>query len=203
MFTSRAEYRLMLREDNADARLTPKARELGLVDEARRRSFEAKQEAVARERERLCNVWVRPQAPAALEAERLWSQPIAREYSMMDLLRRPEVGYQSLVELPGLGPGVADPAVAQQVEIQAKYAGYIARQHAEVRRNRRQEETALPADLDYAQVRGLSTEVREKLVAVRPTTLGQAARIPGVTPAAISLLLVHLKKRGHELRQSA
>jgi tRNA uridine 5-carboxymethylaminomethyl modification enzyme len=199
MFTSRAEYRLLLREDNADLRLTSKGRELGVVDDERWQAFERKQEAIASEQERLRDVWVRPETPAAIAAERLWNQPMTREYALSDLLRRPEVTYQALMRLPGAGPGVTDPQIAQQVEIQAKYAGYIEKQSAEVEKSRRHEELVLPQNLDYRNVPGLSAEVREKLIQVRPATLGQAARIPGVTPAAVSLLLVHLKKRGHEL----
>jgi tRNA uridine 5-carboxymethylaminomethyl modification enzyme len=202
MFTSRAEYRLLLREDNADLRLTPAGRALRLVDDARWRAFEQKQESLEQEQRRLSDVWLRPETPAAIEAERLWGQPIGRDYSLMDMLRRPEVSYAALMGLPGAGPGVADAAVAQQAEIQAKYAGYIERQSAEVERSRRQEELSMPVDLDYRKVAGLSAEVREKLLAVRPATLGQAGRIPGVTPAAVSLLLVHLKKRPHERRSA-
>ncbi len=194
MFTSRAEYRLLLREDNADLRLTPVGRALGLVDEVRWATFAAKREAIEREQQRLRDTWVRPGTPAAERAAGLLGQPLAREYRLADLLRRPEVDYAALTTLAG-EPGVTDPAAAEQVEIQAKYAGYIDRQREEIERHRRHETLKLPADLDYAEVRGLSTEVREKLAAHCPETLGQAARIPGITPAAISLLLVHLKKR--------
>jgi tRNA uridine 5-carboxymethylaminomethyl modification enzyme len=203
MFTSRAEYRLLLREDNADLRLTPKGRELGVVDDERWQAFEQKQGLLAREQQRLRDVWVRPETAAAREAERLWGQPIAREYSLQDLLRRPEVSYAALMRLPGTGPGVADAEVAQQLEIQAKYAGYIEKQNAEVEKSRRHEELTLPQGLDYHKIPGLSAEVREKLAKLRPATLGQAARIPGITPAAVSLLLVHLKKRSSELSKSA
>ncbi|GAB4298480.1 tRNA uridine-5-carboxymethylaminomethyl(34) synthesis enzyme MnmG [Sulfurivermis fontis] len=195
MFTSRAEHRLLLREDNADLRLTPIGRELGLVDDGRWAAFEAKREAIAREQQRLNDTWVRPQTVPDAEAERVLGQPITREYRLADLLRRPDVSYASLMTLTAAGEGVTDPAVAEQVEIQAKYAGYIERQQAEIERQRRHEETRLPADLDYREVSGLSAEVRDKLSRQRPDTLGQAARIPGITPAAISLLLVHLKKR--------
>ena len=195
MFTSRAEYRLILREDNADLRLTPIGRELGLVDEARWGAFADKREAIAREQARLHDSWLRPEQLPPGTAEALLGQALAREARLSELLRRPEVGYRSLMDLPGVGPGVGDPQVAEQVEIQAKYAGYIDRQHQEVARHRRHEETALPENLDYAEVRGLSSEVREKLARVRPATLGQAGRIAGVTPAAVSLLIVHLKKR--------
>ena len=193
MFTSRAEYRLLLREDNADLRLTPVGRELGLVDDARWRAFEAKREAIEREQARLRDLWVRP-APDHREAEVL-GQPLGRETRALDLLGRPGVGYRDLMGLPGLGPGVADPQVAEQVEIQARYAGYIDRQRDEIARMRRQEALALPPDFDYGKVRGLSAEVREKLERHRPASLGQAGRIPGVTPAALSLLAIHLKRR--------
>ncbi len=195
MFTSRAEHRLLLREDNADLRLTPIGRELGLVDDVRWEAFEAKRAAIERERQRLNDSWVRPQTVPDDEAVRVFGQPLAREYRLLDLLRRPDVSYDSLMSLTAAGQGVADPVVAEQVEIQAKYAGYIERQQEEIRRHRRQEQAPLPADMDYRAVRGLSAEVCEKLQRHRPTTLGQASRIPGITPAAISLLLVHLKKR--------
>jgi tRNA uridine 5-carboxymethylaminomethyl modification enzyme len=194
MFTSRAEYRLILREDNADLRLSPVGRRLGLVDDARWAAFEAKREALERERERLRGTWVSPQTLAAEAAQAALGQAIGREYSLYELLRRPEVSYADLMRLPGAGPGVGDPRVADQVEVEAKYHGYIERQRGEVARQRRHEELELPAELDYAEVRGLSTEVRQKLSAQRPVTLGQASRIPGVTPAALSLLLVHLRR---------
>ncbi len=203
MFTSRAEYRLLLREDNADLRLTPAGRRLGLVDDARWRAFEAKREAIEREQQRLRSIWVQPGGRAAEVVERMLGQPLSREASLLELLKRPEMSYAKLVLLPEAGPGVGDSAVAEQVQIQARYDGYITRQHAEIERTRRHEETALPEDLDYARVRGLSSEVRQKLAAQRPATLGQAARIPGVTPAAISLLLVHLKKHDRSQRRSA
>ncbi len=191
MFTSRAEYRLLLREDNADLRLTETGRKLGLVDDERWVRFSAKREAIERERERLRALRV---APGVLAAGRLLAEPPERELGAQELLRRPEVSYRALMALPGVGPGAADPQVAEQVEIQAKYAGYIQRQEAEIERSRRHERTALPEDLDYARVRGLSSEVRQKLDRHRPATLGQAARIPGVTPAAVSVLLVHLRR---------
>ncbi len=194
MFTSRAEYRLLLREDNADLRLTAVGRELGVVDDERWRRFEAKREAIEREQQRLRAIWVRPQSAAADEMQTRLGEPLNREQSLMDLLRRPDVSYRSLMALPEAGPGLEDPQAADQVEIQAKYAGYIDRQRGEIERSRRHEETRLPEALDYAAVRGLSNEVRQKLAHHRPTTLGQAGRIPGVTPAAVSLLLVHLKK---------
>jgi len=194
MFTSRAEYRLSLREDNADLRLTPKAQELGLLEAARFAAFEQKRAAIEREAARLRATYLHP-SPTTVPAAAALGIALGREASLADLLRRPEIGYDDLVQLPGAGPGVDDRAVAEQVEIQTKYAGYIDRQHDEIARQRTHEETALPTDMDYAAVRGLSHEVRQALARHRPTTLGQAARIAGVTPAAISLLLVHLKRR--------
>jgi len=195
MFTSRAEYRLSLREDNADLRLTDKGRELGIVDDERWRRFEAKREAITREQSRLQGTWIGPGQVEEGEARRVLGAPLAREASLMELLRRPEASYASLMSLAGAGPAVDDPQVAEQLEIQAKYAGYIERQQDEIERRARHEDTRLPDGLDYAAVRGLSVEVRQKLDRHRPATLGQAARISGVTPAAISLLLVHLKRR--------
>ena len=194
MFTSRAEYRLILREDNADLRLTPKGRELGLVDDARWQVLEKKREAIEKEQQRLRATWVRPESLSAGDAERVLGQPITREYSLLDLLRRPDITYRSLMTLPGAGEALADNKAAEQVEIQAKYHGYIERQHDEIARQRRHEETALPSDFDYMNVRGLSKEIQQKLNSHKPATLGQAGRISGVTPAAISLLLVHIKQ---------
>jgi tRNA uridine 5-carboxymethylaminomethyl modification enzyme len=195
MFTSRAEYRLSLREDNADLRLTEAGRRLGLVDDQRWQAFEQKREAIAREVQRLGDTWVNPRLVPPADAQRVLGAPLEREYRLFDLLRRPEVGYASLLTLPGAGQGVVDPQVVEQVEIQAKYHGYIERQKEDVAKAEASEGLQLPADLDYAQVRGLSIEVRQRLAQHRPETLGQASRIQGVTPAAISLLLVHLKKR--------
>jgi tRNA uridine 5-carboxymethylaminomethyl modification enzyme len=195
MFTSRAEYRLQLREDNADLRLTETGRELGLIDEARWQRFSDKREMIAREQERLNKTWLRPELLAEHDAMRVIGQPLAREASLMELLRRPEISYESLLSLPGAGEAVADAEVAQQLEIQAKYAGYIERQAEEIELHRRHEETALPQDLDYHNVHGLSVEVRQKLATYRPATLGQAGRLSGMTPAAISLLLIHLRRR--------
>ncbi len=195
MFTSRAEYRLLLREDNADLRLTEIGYRLGLVDAERWQRFCAKALTLETEQGRLAKTWIRPETTDAEAMLRVFGQELGREYSLLDLLRRPEVGYAALMTLPGMGPGVADRAVAEQLEIQAKYAGYIHRQTDEIEKHLRNEETLLPADLDYTTVRGLSVEVRQKLLAQRPTTLGQAARLSGITPAAISLLLVHLKRR--------
>ena len=195
MFTSRAEYRLMLREDNADLRLTDTGRKLGLVDDVRWDAFSRKRDAVALETERLKTTWVNPRTLPAEVAMPVLGQPIEREYTLHELLRRPNVSYRSLSLIPASGNGVEDSVVAEQVEIQAKYQGYIARQQDEVERREGQESLSLPADLDYAEVRGLSIEARQTLVRQRPETIGQAARISGVTPAAISLLLVHLRRR--------
>ncbi len=195
MFTSRAEYRLLLREDNADLRLTAIGRELGLVDDACWAAFEAKREAIIQEKQRLEAHWVRPTAVPEATMQRLFTTPLSREYRASELLRRPGVNYAGLMSLPELGPGVSDPQVAEQVETQIKYAGYIDRQQDEIIRARRNEQRQLPADLDYHQVRGLSAEVQEKLSRLRPETLGQASRISGVTPAAISLLLIHLRRK--------
>ena len=195
MFTSRAEYRLQLREDNADLRLTEHGRRLGVVDDARWDVFCRKRDAVARERERLKSTYVSPQVVARAAALRLLGQPLERERSLEDLLRRPGIGYRALHALEGSGTPVDDESVAAQVEIATKYEGYIARQQTEIALSREQEALPLPADLDYRSVRGLSVEVQQKLSATRPETIGQAARLSGVTPAAISLLRVHLKRR--------
>jgi tRNA uridine 5-carboxymethylaminomethyl modification enzyme len=194
MFTSRAEYRLQLREDNADLRLTEHGRRLGVIDDARWDAFARKRDAIARECERLKSTYVDPRIVAAEDAQRVLGQPLERETALADLLRRPNVSYASLISLDGAGEPVADPIVAEQVEISTKYAGYIDRQQVEIERRRAQEDTRLPAALDYRGVRGLSIEVQQKLNAHKPETIGQAARISGVTPAAISLLLVHLKR---------
>jgi len=194
MFTSRAEYRLTLREDNADLRLTEAGRRLGVVDDVRWDAFNRKRDAISREQERLKSTWVTPQSLPAEVAERVLGKPIEREYSLMDLLKRPGVGYASLAELSERGAFVGDGAVASQVEIQAKYQGYVERQHEEIARQERYETMALPRDLDYQNVRGLSIEVQQKLNQHKPETIGQASRISGITPAAISLLLVHLKR---------
>ncbi|MGH8217882.1 MAG: tRNA uridine-5-carboxymethylaminomethyl(34) synthesis enzyme MnmG, partial [Steroidobacteraceae bacterium] len=200
MFTSRAEYRLLLREDNADLRLTPRGRSLGLVDDERWGLLEAKRELADAEVERLSAARIRAEAvPAEWIAQHLLS-PLARDQSAFDLLRRPEVHYEAIGALAGppQWDGIDDRLPAQvqlQVEVRAKYAGYIERQHAEIERQRLSEEMPLPADLDYAAITGLSTEARQRLAEARPATLGQAARVPGVTPAAVSVLLVHLKKR--------
>jgi tRNA uridine 5-carboxymethylaminomethyl modification enzyme len=193
MFTSRAEYRLQLREDNADLRLTEHGRRLGLVDDARWEAYARKRDAIALEIERLRTTFVNPSVIAQHDAQRVLGQPIDREYALTDLLRRPKVTYASLLTLPGSGPPVADPQVALQVEIATKYAGYIDRQHDEIARHLAMESAQLPGSLDYRNVRGLSTEAQQKLNLHKPETIGQAARISGITPAAISLLLVHLK----------
>jgi tRNA uridine 5-carboxymethylaminomethyl modification enzyme len=195
MFTSRAEYRLSLREDNADLRLTEIGRELGLVDDRRWDTFNRKRDAVALEAERLKTTWVNPRQLSEDDALRVLGQPMEREYRLFDLLRRPDVSYASLLTLPGAGELVAAPEVIEQVEIQAKYQGYIERQKDEVEKSLAHETLPLPGDIDYAEVHGLSFEVRQKLAQVRPQTLGQASRLQGMTPAAISLLLVHLKRR--------
>ena len=196
MFTSRAEYRLLLREDNADLRLTGMGHDLGLVDGPRWRRFCTKREAIDREQQRLQGLWVRAGSAAADRLAAHSGETLTSDQRAADLLRRPALSYAGLMELEGVGPGCEDVKVAEQVEIQASYHGYIARQQAEIERQRRHEDKRLPADFDYCHVKGLSTEVREKLSKVAPETIGQAARIPGVTPAAISLLLVHLKKTG-------
>jgi tRNA uridine 5-carboxymethylaminomethyl modification enzyme len=203
MFTSRAEYRLQLREDNADLRLTETGRKLGIVDDARWQAFEQKREAIAREQERLRDTWVNPRNLSVQDAVRVLGKPIEREYSLHELLRRPDVSYTSLMTLPGAGAGVVDATVADQVETQAKYHGYIERQHDEIGRNEQNETLMLPGDMNYQEVRGLSIEVQQKLNQHKPENIGQATRISGITPAAISLLLVHLKRgfRGNQATQ--
>jgi tRNA uridine 5-carboxymethylaminomethyl modification enzyme len=194
MFTSRAEYRLLLRQDNADLRLTAIGRDLGLVDELRWRRFCERREAIEQEQQRLQSLCVKPDSAAAEALATLLEKPLQRELRASELLRRPELDYRSLCEIAGIGPGVDAADVAEQVEIQAKYAGYLDRQHAEIVRQQRQQDQPLPLDFDYTMVRGLSNEACEKLQGVRPETIGQAARIPGITPATVSLLLVHIKK---------
>ncbi|MGV6492831.1 tRNA uridine-5-carboxymethylaminomethyl(34) synthesis enzyme MnmG [Stenotrophomonas rhizophila] len=194
MFTSRAEYRLQLREDNADVRLTGLGRALGLVDERRWAAFQTKQEAVARESARLRALWATPGNALGREVEATLGVAVSRETNVLDLIKRPELDYAQLMQVPSLGPAVADPKVAEQVEIGVKYAGYLDRQREEIERQQRHENTAIASDFDYASVRGLSAEVQQKLERVRPQTIGQAQRIPGMTPAAISLLLVHLER---------
>ncbi len=194
MFTSRAEYRLLLREDNADARLTEKGRQLGLVGDARWQRFCEKQEALVREQQRLRETWIQAGSPEACKLEPKLSAPLTREYSLLDLLKRPELNYADLACLKG--QGVADEEVALQLEILAKYAGYIDRQQEDILRLQANQQAQIPADFDYSVVEGLSNEVKQKLREVQPDTLARASRIPGVTPAAVSLLMITLKKRG-------
>jgi len=195
MFTSRAEYRLLLREDNADMRLTEAGRKIGLVDDVRWEAFSRKQEAIVREQERLKRSFVRPDSLPIADALRVLGKEIEHEYSLFELLRRPEVSYEALLSLSAEGLGETDEQVRQQVEIAAKYQGYIDRQYEEIERSKQNEHLKLPEDLDYADVHGLSIEAQQKLSKQRPETLGQAGRISGITPAAISLLLVYLKRR--------
>lgn len=196
MFTSRAEYRLLLREDNADLRLTAIGRDLGLVDDERWSFFNHKLEMMAQEQQRLQECWIQPQHPATEALNQILKTPLSRAASLEDLLRRPEVNYQDLMAIDGIGPGIEHPQASEQIEIQVKYAGYIDRQQDEIDKQLRHEETLLPLTLDYNEVPGLSKEVIIKLNDTKPQTVGQASRISGVTPAAISILLVHLKKRG-------
>jgi tRNA uridine 5-carboxymethylaminomethyl modification enzyme len=202
MFTSRAEYRLLLREDNADLRLTAKGRELGLVDDARWAAFSQKLESIELELQRLRAQWVHPNSPLIHALNPHLNTPISREASFEELLRRPEMDYSKLMQIDGFGPGLEDPQAAEQVQIQVKYSGYIQRQQEEINKAVRNENTGLPLNLDYKEVPGLSNEVIAKLNNHKPETIGQASRISGITPAAISILLVHLKKRGL-LRKSA
>ena len=195
MFTSRAEYRLLLREDNADLRLTEKGRELGLVDEHRWQAFTSKREAIINEQARLHAQFIRPGNDNEKEIENVLGQALKSEIRLSELLKRPEVSYQQMMQLPDAGEGVKDKKVAEQIEIQAKYSGYIERQQLEIEKQQKNERTLLPENLDYTAVKGLSAEVCQKLNQQKPTSIGQASRIPGVTPAAISLLLVYLKKR--------
>jgi tRNA uridine 5-carboxymethylaminomethyl modification enzyme len=194
MFTSRAEYRLLLREDNADLRLTEKGRDLGLVNDHRWEMFCNKREAIGIEKERLAKTWIQPGTEAAEKLNLLIEQPITREYSLLDLLKRPGISYADIASLKG--ECASDPQVSGQVETQIKYSGYIDRQSEDIERLKRYENTRLPGDFDYLAVEGMSNEVKQKLSQAKPETLARAARIPGVTPAAISLLLIYLKKRG-------
>ncbi|MGP2427703.1 tRNA uridine-5-carboxymethylaminomethyl(34) synthesis enzyme MnmG [Yersinia sp. 2538 StPb PI] len=202
MFTSRAEYRLMLREDNADLRLTEMGRKLGLVDDARWAHFSKKIEQIEKERQRLRDIWVHPHSENVDEINALLKAPLSKEANGEELLRRPEIDYRLLTTLTSFGPALTDPQAADQVEIQVKYEGYIARQQEEIEKQLRNENTLLPAELDYRQVSGLSNEVIAKLNDHKPNSIGQASRISGITPAAISILLVWLKKQGL-LRRSA
>tara|TARA_R110002094_G_scaffold144096_2_gene133899 strand:- start:3411 stop:5309 length:1899 start_codon:yes stop_codon:yes gene_type:complete len=199
MFTSRAEYRLILREDNADRRLTEKGRELGLVNDQRWQAFCEKRDAIEQETQRLKSSWIQPSSDAAASLDAKLEKGLTREYSLLDLLKRPELAYADVGHLNG--DFTLDPSVTEQVEIDTKYAGYIQRQQEDIERMRRQENTTLPSDLDYAGIDGLSNEVRQKLTQARPETLAAAARIQGVTPAAASLLLIHLKKRSKQQQQ--
>jgi tRNA uridine 5-carboxymethylaminomethyl modification enzyme len=194
MFTSRAEYRLQLREDNADLRLTEKGRELGLVGDDRWRSFSTMRDTIEKEQSRLASIWVTPGNSLGQRVESEYGISISKEARALDLMKRPEIGYRMVTAIEGIGPGVDCDRVAQQVEIQVRYAGYLGRQQEDVARQQRFEDMVIAADFDYANVRGLSSEVQEKFQKTKPDTIGQAARIPGVTPAAISLLLIHLKK---------
>lgn len=193
MFTSRAEYRLLLRQDNADLRLTEKGRELGLINDARWQAFCEKREAIEQETQRLTCSWVQANSEAANKLQEKVSSPLTREYSLMDLLKRPELNYEDVASL--VGEGINNTQVADQVEITAKYSGYIERQNEEIQRLRAHQNTVIPHDFDYRSVEGLSNELQDKLSEAKPDTLARASRIPGVTPAAISLLLVYLKKK--------
>lgn len=201
MFTSRAEYRLILREDNADLRLTEKGRELGLVDDARWQAFCEKKEGIEQETQRLKSTWILPNTPEGDKIDAITKNPITREYSLMDLLKRPEITYGDIGNMKG--EPASNPQVAEQVEIAAKYDGYIVRQLEEIEQMRRYENTILPADLDYTQVGGLSNEIIQKMSEAKPETLGHASRIQGVTPAALSQLLIYLKKKHSIQKQSA
>lgn len=201
MFTSRAEYRLLLREDNADARLTEKGRELGLVDDVRWKAFSEKQEAINLECQRLKEHWVNPNSTNAEQINALLKKPMQRESTLEAMIRRPEVNYQDLMNIDGLGPAIENEQAAEQVEIKIKYQGYIDRQLDEIAKLKRYEDTVLPHDFDYSAVKGLSNEVVSKLIEIKPESIGQASRISGITPAAISILLIYLKKNG--LRRKA
>ena len=196
MFTSRAEYRLLLREDNADIRLTEKSRELGLVDDARWSRFNEKMENMEKERQRLKETWINPKSEDIDQLNQILKTPMSREASGEDLLRRPEMTYSQLTALDRFGPALEDQQASEQVEIQVKYDGYIQRQQDEIEKSLRHENTKLPADIDYSKVKGLSNEVVLKLTTAKPDSIGIASRISGITPAAISILLVYLKKHG-------
>ena len=193
MFTSRAEYRLILREDNADLRLTEVAREMGLISDQHWQQFSDKREAIEKEQHRLSEMNIPPGSDFAKTFAEMLDKPLSRNYKAADLLRRPEIDYAGLTGIIGEGENVT-PSVAEQVEVQAKYSGYLDRQLDEIEKTKRHQQTAIPNVIDYAKVRGLSAEVQQKLSDHRPETIGQAGRIPGITPAAISLLMVHLKK---------
>ncbi|MDH5766391.1 MAG: tRNA uridine-5-carboxymethylaminomethyl(34) synthesis enzyme MnmG [Gammaproteobacteria bacterium] len=195
MFTSRAEYRLMLREDNADIRLSEAAHEMNLLSEKQWQAYSEKREAIENEQQRLKDIWIQPQSEAANEIAKHLDKPLSKEARVADLLKRPELDYEKLMQVETIGPGANDFSVTEQVEIQAKYEGYLSRQKEEIEKTRRHEEKQIPEDFNYDEVSGLSNEVRQKLIDHKPQTLGQAGRISGVTPAAVSLLLVHLKKK--------
>lgn len=199
MFTSRAEYRLLLREDNADLRLTEWGREAGLVGDEQWQRFCGKQDSISKEQARLQDIWFTPDNELGVQLQQKFDIQLSKESRALGLLKRPEMNYTKLVSLDGVGPGTADPRVSEQVEIQVRYAGYLERQKEEIAHRARHEETAISVDFDFTKVAGLSAEVREKLVRIRPANVGQASRIPGVTPASISLLLVHLKRRRHRV----
>ena len=203
MFTSRAEHRLLLREDNADLRLTEIGHQLGLVDESRWRLFSEKQNKIELELQRMRDTVLHPSQLSQTEIDEVFDGSLSREYHLDELIRRPNVTYDKLMTIDAAGPKADEPAIAEQVEVQIKYAGYIERQQQEVDRQIRQESTSLPDELDYNNVSGLSNEVRQKFIEQRPATVGQASRIPGITPAAISILLVHLKKQQYKLKASA
>ncbi|HEY5716553.1 MAG TPA: tRNA uridine-5-carboxymethylaminomethyl(34) synthesis enzyme MnmG, partial [Psychromonas sp.] len=196
MFTSRAEYRLLLREDNADARLTEKGRELGLVDDIRWKAYSEKKEAIEREVQRLKNQWINPYSDNAAQINNLLQTPMQRESTLEAMIRRPEMSYQALMSIDGLGPAIENEQAAEQVEIIIKYQGYIDRQLEEIEKLKRNEDTLLPVDLNYSDIKGLSNEVVAKLNNIKPENIGQASRISGVTPAAISILLIYIKKNG-------
>ena len=196
MFTSRAEYRLLLREDNADLRLTPIGRKLGLVDDIRFQAFEEKQSLIDAEINRLRKLWVGPKSPKAQELESILPHPITADVNGFDLLKRPEMTYEKLMQVESMGPKIEHNQVCEQIEIQAKYDGYITRQKNDIEKQKELENMNIPSDLDYNRIKGLSNEVRQKLMDTKPTTIAQASRIPGVTTAAISLLLIYIKKSG-------
>jgi tRNA uridine 5-carboxymethylaminomethyl modification enzyme len=195
MFTSRAEYRLQLREDNADTRLTETGRNMGIVSDARWAAYSKKADAVKGESERLNKLWATPTNALGAAVQSQLNVPITRECNVLDLIKRPEITYASLMSVADLGPGVDDEKVAEQIEISVKYSGYLDRQREDIERSRRHEDTEIPSDFDYQSISGLGAEIESKLMKVKPQTIGQAQRIPGMTPAAISLLLVTLSKR--------
>ena len=203
MFTSRAEYRLMLREDNADLRLTEYANQFGLISQERWRLFNEKRDAIENESSRLANIWLGSKSFPNQAVEKLLGQKIRKDINLLDLLKRPDFTHHDILKLPNVGGEEIDPNVAEQVEVCAKYSGYIKRQEEEVERNRQHEETVLPEDLEYKEDRGISSEVNEKHSKQRPVNLEQASPIQGITPAAISLLRIYLKKHSLFFKQSA